>query len=353
MRKILRNTALILALCTVFSALAGCTIQPGYEGAPENWRPVNEGDEGAILYVPIAWSVETSTGVPTAYVSQNDRTTVTLVTVPAESTKGLEPRAYFESYIESFKSSITDFKFEKEKEEDPDYTNRLIAGVGATVFTYSGKIAGLEYKFRQALLKNSETGCIYIITYSADISLFDQHLDELNNIYNNFRFVTDPIPMKDTVRPETPDSEGVEVPEGMKLISSAHTDYYFFVKSDWIPTVTTGMTSAHAPDSSDNNISCTAFTADFENLDDYWKEYEEDIKNTFGNMTYENGDKKFTETKLDGLLAKLYTYSVTMSDTTTYYAQYVAVYSGQIYFITAASNSFDSARSIEFEIRFK
>ncbi len=353
MKKIIKMIVFLLVLSTMLASIAGCTIQPGYEGAPKNWRPVNEGDEGAVLYVPIEWSVETSTGIPTAYYSSNDRSSVTLTTVSPEASGGLDVKAYFESYIDSFKASITDFAFVKKKEEDPDYSNRLIAGAGATIYTYSGKIADLSYKFRQALLKAPETGVIYIITYSASAELFDKHTDELEDIYDNFKFVTESIPMKDTVRPETPDSDGVEVPDGFKLISSAYTDYYFFVKTDWIATVTTGMTSAHSPEATAKNISCTVFTAEFEQLDEYWSGYETDIKSTFGNMTYENEAQKFTETKLDEMTARLYTYSVTLSGKTTYYAQYVTVYYGQIYLITAASDSFESARGIEFSFGFK
>ncbi len=353
MKRFLRIFAFALAIAAVFASLSACTIQPGYEGAPEGWRPVNEGDEGAILYVPIEWSVETSTGVPTAYYSSNDRSSVTLTTVSKETAGELDAKSYFESYIDTFKASITDFKFVKDKEEDPNYTNRLIAGVGATVYTYSGKVAGLDYKFRQALLKNPENGCIYIITYSASDMLYSKHIEELDKIYDNFRFVTESIPMKDTVRPTAPDSEGIEIPDGMKLVSSNYTDYLFFVQKDWVATVTTGMTSAHAPEAYTKNISCTVFTAELETLDEYWTGYESDIKNTFGNMTYENEETKFTESKLGGVNARTYTYSVTVSGKTVYYTQHIAVFNGQIYIVTAASDSYNSARDIKFEFKFK
>ncbi len=353
MRILTKIFALMLAISAVFATFTACSLQPGYEGAPEGMRPINEGDEGAILYVPSAWSVETSTGVPTAYVSSNDRTTVTLTTVTSEANGGLGAKDYFESYIEIFKSSIPEFKFVKEKEEDKNYTNRLIANVGAYVYTYSGKVAGLDYKFRQALL-NDDKGTIYIITYSATSELFDRHTEELNEIYDNFRFVTESIPMRDATEIETPDTEGITVPDGMKLISSVHTDYYLFASNDWIPTVTTGMTSAHAPNDVTKSISCAVFTLSSEkaDFDVYWETYESDVKNTFGNISYES-EAKFSETEINGLTERCYTYSVQMSGKTTYYAQYLTIRGGQIYIVTASSDSYSSAKDIKFELRFK
>ncbi len=352
MKRITKILALMLALFAVLAAFTACTIQPGYEGAPEGMRPINEGKEGAILYVPSGWSVETSTGVPTAYYSSKDRSTVTLTAVSAEASGGLDAKSYFESYIENFKTAITDFAFAKEKEEDPDYTNRLIANVGAIIYTYSGKVAELDYKFRQALLKNPKDGTLFIITYSATASLFDNHTEELEEIYDNFRFVTESIPMKDTTQIENPSTEGVTVPDGMKLISSVHTDYYLFVKNDWVPTVTTGMTAAHAPNDALTNISCTVFTEYTIDFDAYWTSYEKDIKNTFGNITYEN-DSRFTELKIDGIPARAYTYSVEMSGKTTCYAQYVTIREGQVYLVTVSADSFDLIKEVKFELRFK
>ncbi len=335
----------------MFVSLSACSIQPGYEGAPEGMRPINEGDEGAILYVPISWSVETSTGVPMAYCSSTDRTTVTLTTVSKEVSGELDAKAYFESYIESFKSAITDFTFVKEKEDDPDYTTRLIGGEGAYIYTYSGKVAELEYKFRQALFKNLETGRIYIITYSSS-NRFDDHIDELNTIYDNFRFVTESIPMKDTAHIETPSTEGIEVPEGMKLVSSGYTDYLLFVDSGWVPTVTTGMTSAHAPSDVSKSISCMVFTSRIANYDEYWDSYAKDVQNTFGNIAYES-EQKFVETEIAGIASRVYTYSVQISGKTTYFAQYLTIREGQVYLITASSDSYESAKSINFELKFK
>jgi len=68
--KIIRILSITLMTALIISAFAGCTIKPYYEGAPEGMRPINEGEEKAILYVPDTWQVDTSTGIPTAYSPQ-------------------------------------------------------------------------------------------------------------------------------------------------------------------------------------------------------------------------------------------------------------------------------------------
>ncbi len=353
MKRTIKIFALILTVCTMLPMLAACSITPGHEGAPEGMRPINEGNEGAILFVPIDWSVETSTGLPTGYYSSNDRTTVTLAAVPAETLGERDIKSYFESYMESLKNAITDFEIIKEEGVTSDYTTRLIAGQSCYVYTYKGKVAELEYKFRQALLKNPKSGDLYIITFSSEISLFDTHEDEFKEIYDNFKITEETVPVFGKVEIETPSTEGIEIPEGMKLISSVNTDYRFFVKTDWIPTVTTGMTAAHAPGEPAKTVSCAAFNMTSESLDTYWEDFEKDLKNTFGENAIEyESETKFTEKEYGIYKARVYSYSVKMADATYYYSQHILVRTGYIYIVTATADSFDAAKAIDFDISF-
>ena len=111
-------TALILLCAMLVTALASCTIQPGYEGAPQGMRPCNEGENGAILYVPSYWNVNDSTGVPSAYYSDRDYSMITMITVPAEEVAGRSVPEYWESYKTSFTSSVSDFAITKSAETD-------------------------------------------------------------------------------------------------------------------------------------------------------------------------------------------------------------------------------------------
>lgn len=333
-KHITRFVSLILLACTGLTIFSACTIQPGYEGAPEGMRPVNEGEEGAILYVPMHWSVETSTGVPTAYYSQNDRSMITLVKISAEDAGNLDAQQYWESYRPVFAAELKDFAIAKESEEAKDYTTRLIAEQPTYLYDFTAKITDLNYKFRQAVLRHPETGDIYMITYSALADVFDRHLDDLTEVYDNFRFVTETIPMKDKTDIIVPEAEGVEVPDGYKLISNDFVDYYFFVPSDWTPTVTTGMTAASAPGEGNISVNVMAFETTMTSLDDYWKEYEEDLLATFGEITFADPENKYTDANYDGYPGRQYTYTVTHNSKTNKYSQYITINAGYIYLVT-------------------
>ena len=356
-KYIIRFVSLLLLACGAITLFSACTIQPGYEGAPKGMRPINEGEEGAILYVPMGWSVETSTGVPTAYYSSNDRSMITLVRVSAQEAGEVNAQQYWESYREVFAAELKDFAIVKASEDAKDYTTRLIAEQPTYIYDFTAKITNLSYKFRQAVLKHPETGDIYLITYSALTDLFDSHLDALDDAYDNFRFVNEKIPMKDTTGIITPDTNGIDIPDGYKLISNDFVDYYFFVPSDWTPTVTTGMTAASAPG---GNITVNVMAFEFtmkstdesddkstdnsldsllnKSLNDYWKKYEADLISTFGAVTFADPENKFTEADFDGYKGRLYTYSITHNSKTNKYSQYITINGGYIYLVTFSAD---------------
>ena len=346
-KLIIKASAVIILLSIILTAFSACTIQRAYPGAPEGMRPINEGDEGAILYVPISWTVDTSTGIPTAYFAANDRTTITLTTVPADIVGEMSAKDYWESFRDTFEAQFSDFKIEKENEDDKDYTTRIIAEQGSYIYTFSAKITNISYKIRQAVLKNPTTGVVYIITYSTDASVFDRHIDDLNQAYDTFKLVTERIPMEDKTDVLLPPTDGINVPDGYTLISGSFVDYMLFVPADWTPTVITGMTSAHAPDKKTVSVNSMAFQTTITSLDEYWTEHESDLKTTFGELTYLISENKFTDIKLDGYDARCYKYSVVQSGTTYVFNQVILISGGYVYLLTFCADEaeFDSYSS--------
>lgn len=337
MRYFKKGLSLLLCLALLLCALSACTVQRAYEGAPENMRPINDGSEGGILYVPIAWSVDTSTGVPTAYVSSNNRTMITLVTVSADKLTGSIPE-YFNSYRDSFSQSVKDFKIVKDSDESPDYTTRMIDTAGAYIYEYTGKVTNIEYKFKQAFFQHPDTRDLFIITYSASASSYDSYLSVLTEAYDNFKFVTEPIPMTDKTEVTLPDTDGVDVPEGYTLISNKFVDYYFFIPSTWTPSVNTGMSAAVA--SADERVSANvvAFSTDHTSLDGYWEGYEADLKATFGDIVY-TSEAKYTDGTLGGLASRVYSYKITQGGTEYLYEQHAVIYGGYVYMLTFCCES--------------
>ena len=348
MKRIFKKGLLaVVCLAIMLGALASCTVQRAYQGAPEGMRPVNEGDEGGILYVPIAWSVDTSTGVPTAYVSDKNRTMITLMTVPADKVPEGGIPAYFNSYRESFASTLKDFKIIKETEEASDYTTRMISTAGAYIYEYSGKVTDIACKFKQAFFLHPENGTLFIITYSAIEDVYDSYLKTLTEAYDNFRFVAEPIPMVDKVQINLPGTEGIEVPEGYTLISNKFVDYHFFVPGNWSPSVNTGMSAAYANADKRTTANVVAFNTTFMSIDDYWAGYEKDLKATFGEVTFTGGETKYTASKLGDVDARKYSYKITRGTTEYLYDQQVVIYGGYVYMLTfcCESSSYDTYKS--------
>ena len=338
MKRIVKK-GILLGLCLVIlvTAFTSCTVQRAYKGAPEGMRPVNEGNEGGIMYVPMAWSVDNSTGVPTAYVSDKNRTMITLVTVSADKVPGGSIPEYFNSYRESFAATLKDFQIIKESEEASDYTTRMISTAGAYIYEYSGTVTNIKCKFKQAYFINN--GTLFIITYSAAASQYENYLKTLTEVYDNFKFVTEPIPMDDKTQLDLPSAEGVEVPEGYTLISNKFVDYYFFVPKDtWSPSVNTGMSAAYLNANKKVTANVIAFNTTYMNLDDYWVSYETDLTATFGEVKY-TGEAKFTPSKLSGLDARCYSYKITVSGTEYLYNQHLVIYGGYVYIVTFAAES--------------
>ena len=96
--------ALALIGVITISALASCTVTKKYPGAPEGMRPVNDGSNGVIMYIPSNWSIDNSSGVPTAYFSFVDDTMVSLITVPAEELGNRTIPQYFAEYKTKFEA---------------------------------------------------------------------------------------------------------------------------------------------------------------------------------------------------------------------------------------------------------
>ncbi len=339
MKKILKK-GILVGLCLVLLAMAftSCTVQKAYKGAPEGMRPVNEGDEGGIMYVPMAWSVDTSTGVPTAYVSDKNRTMITLVTVSADKVPAGGITEYFNSYRDSFKATLKDFQIIKESEESSDYTTRMIGTAGAYIYEYSGTVTNIKCKFKQAYFIHPDNGTLFIITYSAAASQYENYLETLTDVYDNFKFVTEPIPMVDKTEINLPSTEGIDVPEGYTLISNKFVDYYFFVPNTWSPSVNTGMSAAFASGNKKVTANVIAFNTTYMTLDDYWISYETDLTATFGEIKY-TGETKFTASKLGGYDARCYSYKITQSGTEYLYNQHLVIYGGYVYIVTFAAES--------------
>lgn len=351
--RIIRNAAaLICAFMVLCHLLASCSVQKAYPGAPDGMRPINDGSIGAVLFVPSYWSVDTSAVIPMGYVSTNDRSNVTLAYVSADELGGRSPQEYWSNYAEQFRAVMTDFTIVKESESAKDYSTRLIANRDAYEFEFTGTVTGLEYHYRQALLR-ADDGGLYLITYSATEEKYSTHLDILfDDIYGNFTFTSDILSVEDNNTLPPDGDEGVSVPDGMQLISNGAVDYLMFVPESWSVQANTGISSARVSETDASTVSAIAFSSQYswreefrdlsetdirkKLIDEFWSSRETDISDTFGGITY-TSESKFTDTSVDGYYARTYAYSLRRDSDVYSYRETVLIRDNYVYIITYCS----------------
>ncbi len=141
-------------------------------------------------------------------------------------------------------------------------------------------------------------------------------------------------------------SSSEDAPMGYKEISNEGLNYHFYVPSEWTADVSTGMTSAYYDGRDPSNVSVTAFELDdvsINSADAYWELNEADLKLILPDLEYVD----ISDCKLggeDGVDAKQYVYTASMSDTEYKFMQVVAIRSNEVYIITytAVADKYDS-----------
>lgn len=361
MKKIFIRVIAFMLMALTLSTATSCSVSKGYEGAPPNMRPCNEGDEGfgMIMYVPDYWEVETSTGVPTAtYPDSNDKATITLTRVPA-SEYGGNFDEYWNKYMDIFKTSVRDFKLLTVKEEETDATEGEEAKkdpiplpenfyISETSFIrihkYEFKIKFLSsdvvYCVDQAFIVHPTSGDLLMITYSNQQPAYKKHLNDLKSVYKNLKFVTEPIKMEDKV--EKPVFSTVkDTPEGYGAITREDINYVLFVPDTWTPTINTGTTAARdAKEGSSATCVISQLTLAANNTyEGYIALIERDLKETFGNVTFVDQENKIQPVVVGKREFRKTVYTVNAYGTEFTYEHYYRIDGGMIFLLTLSCKS--------------
>ena len=236
-----KTILLVLSLLFCLSAFAGCTADPTESFAPAGLKKISNEDADHVLYVPTSWIADLSTGVTTAYVSVNDRSSISFMsfeldnsifdveiggssvtttdaetttaetttaettteaetttaetTVPASDTSdtsvttalpaetaGAMPTIesideYWDYYESMFALTFTDMTYTEKGE------NMLLSQIAAKKYIYSATVTGQSYRFMQVVAIKS--GTVYIFTYTATPDSFDKHIEDVTKILEN------------------------------------------------------------------------------------------------------------------------------------------------------------------------
>ncbi len=231
----MKKTVALVLLLVMLLSLASCGGTPtGDEGEiPEGMKVAAEG-EGYTFFVPEDWTVETSTGITMAYVSTVDPSNVTLLRVATDKT----PAAYFAESEATLASVLEGYALLEARD------NTTFGGQPASVRVYTGKVAGVEYKYMQFLV--GKDGILTLFTYTArtevpsgNVSYYDRYTERVLAMADAFLFTgeaaeEEPMPPEEVIKNE----------DGLYLVSDpAVSRYSLYAPAGWGIDLQNGTTS--------------------------------------------------------------------------------------------------------------
>jgi len=174
-KKIL-SFMLALSVC----ALLLCSCKKNTD-IPEGMQLVSSDYFTSSFFVPADWTPEISTGVLVAKASDNSNVSIQKMT-PSGSYASADD--YFRT--DYFPKITSTFKNVTLLEEESSVENQKFGtiGNGAVKYVYTVESDGSVYKIMQYF--SVHAGYLYILTYTAEQSVFADHLEEVADIVNNF-----------------------------------------------------------------------------------------------------------------------------------------------------------------------
>ncbi len=332
-----KTIAILLILMFCLSAFVACS---DAEEAPDGYQLVaNEGD-CFRLYVPTqGWMPNITGGATGAIFSMAQNAAVNVY--PVDDAEGLSLDAYWEQCNARFADELKEYSYEGKAE------NVILGGQPAKKHLFSARITtvnnGIEtetlYKFLLVMASYREE--LYLLVYHAPEEYYDTHIETVEGdadgkgIIPYFQFAE---PYAKDEKPEY--SDKVEVPAGMRLISTEELPYRFFVPEAWEVNTRAEFPAAKLSDGA--NVSAQMYMTGDESktVADYFAECEKRYEKLFESYELLTSE----EIKMDGISAMQYTYTV-VSGGVEYRQLQAIVMKGAVYYTvtyTATPDVFDS-----------
>ena len=338
--KITKILSVVLLLVMIISVFTACSEQ---SDAPEGFQLVAcEGDKFR-LYVPTqGWSANTESGTTSALFSANPVVAINVFVADDAGEMTVEEYwAYCDAnFKKEFGEENYDFRGFEATTLDRQPAKKFVYEVKTDLFVADEDDQLITYKVMAILC--SYKGEMYVFTYTAPAEEhFDMHLEDIEGeggILDNFRFDV-PYSGEGKVYPDN-----VEVPEGMKLISTDERPYRFFVPESWVTNNKADFSAAYYSSADSSNVSLQYLILDSFEMDktveEYFAECEERYKKVF--ESYEL--LAVEDITMDGVAAKKYTYTV-VSGGVTYTQMQAIVERGSTMYVltyTALPENFES-----------
>lgn len=208
--------ALMMMLCML--GTTGCSkFDEGW--VPAGMKLATTDAVDYALYVPESWTVDLSTGVVCAYVSDSDRSNITMAAMNlSNDDAALTLDEYWAKYEADLVSTFPDLTYvdfagetadtsdadvvaaltgeETEKAEKITFAesgdrmgnpiSTVLNNTAAQKYYYTATVTGNEIEYMQVIAIRG--GIVYIFTYTAVPVNFDSHIDDVEKILEYFSF---------------------------------------------------------------------------------------------------------------------------------------------------------------------
>ncbi len=335
--KITKILAVVLLLVMIISAFSACSEQ---SDAPDGFQLIAcEGDKFR-LYVPTqGWAPNTESGTTCALFSTDPYIAINVFV--ADDAGEMDVDAYWSYSENNLKNELGEGNYSFVGVE-PKTT---LGGQPAKKYVYTAKIGfygeeAVDYKIMTILCKYKSE--MYVFTYSAPAEEhYDIYLEDIEGeggVLDYFRFDV-PYSGEGKVYPE-----GVEIPEGMKLISTDERPYRFFVPESWKTNEKAEFSAAYYSADDSSNVSVQYLMVSEQEIDktveEYFAECEERYEKVFSSYVLLSTE----DITMDGRAAKKYTYTIVSGGIEYKQMQAIVVKGGVFYVLTytALPENFDS-----------
>ena len=246
-RHLTRALSLLLLFSLLLSlgALVACQNPAGGDevSVPVGMQNATGDGSGYYFFVPEGWQVDHSTGLSMVTVSLYSSATLSLYITES----ALTVEEYFADSREGIEARFDDFAFDEEGEMT------TVGGNAALRYVYHGKYY-TEHEFKTMQYVTKKNGHIFVLTYTANVSEYDQYAEAIAMVAADFVFTDADIRAAGANNPKAGRYDGA--PEGMRDISLAGIhDYRLFIPDAWQTDMQSGIVSAYVSDSDRSNIS--------------------------------------------------------------------------------------------------
>ena len=183
--------AVILLSCALFTS---CGSDRDEDGTPKGMKIASADSASYRFYVPTTWQADVASGATTAYYSMTDTSSVSVMVFTLENSDS-DASDWWKSFLADFNNVYTDFELISEDDE------AVVDGAPASRFVFQGSLihkdekSGTEqketFKFMQvAAVKTKKLSApeVYVITYTSSPEVYDDHIEEVNKMVEEFRF---------------------------------------------------------------------------------------------------------------------------------------------------------------------